>query len=1055
MKVHARAKAVRAALPGRVSRWRRSWVLAFRLAWRDISRHRGRSVWVAVAVMTPVLAVCALLWASSFRVVSDTAAVPALMGSSQARLEVNWTKNFVQQPSGELTGARSFGDVDEGTDAPALSKAMLTQSLEQVGGGQLLAGRWLPVTALPDPAAHGQLNLLLLDINQRATAGMVTLKSGRAPANDNEVVVNADSVGLRQLPSLGPLRVNYEQQIGASDEQDSYRQIAHDYTVVGTVSVAPGTSSSNWRTPDVIGLPTQAFPLASTLDGQSAQNVFFLLERDQPLTWEQVPTLNALGLVVFSRHVLADPPPHNAVALPGGQAHSVLVDVTNDQAQAWGLAGLALIFGMILFLCAPVFAVIARRQQRALALAAVQGATRAQALRTVLAHALLLGVASSLVGAAAGVGIGQAYRALTHSSTETVQQVSLWAPLLGVVVIVLGACLATVSAAAVPARAASRAEVVSALQGHVRTRAGKRVVASLLGVISLAVGLVMVLSVPALLSSAPYGAERALALALTVVGVLLVMVGLLALVPLQLSLLDRFSARLPLPLRMGWREAARQRERSVPAIAAVMASTVAITTVLIAGATLTSLVQRVPTPVPATWAVANVTPMDAAVQQRAIEQALPSARVSAVQQLARTGTGPESRPYPEFYTAATVPCTWPQAGMKQLCQRSADRAQGSSAVAAEEVVIAPAPILADGLSLDAQQREGLEKGGVMLAIYQPTPQQMQPWLDQLSYLDPAGLPDGVNAPVPQQLLSLGQSADTLVPLSLQVFAKGTVDPGRPGAAPNSASDAEDEQVSTVQRADVQAQVVRLASWKQLQTLDMFQNSYSMSFGKDVSPPTAVIMTPETAHAMGLKTEVSKLVVVNPEPLASHTVAQLSTARDQGVSFDYLPSFFTKGLEPLLWGLLLVGIVLVITAAVTVTALSAHETRADNATMQANGASPGLTRAVAAVRAWTSSTLGVGTGLLVGGLLSFAVVPFLALSALAGLGSSPWEKQQLNLYITQGMGADGLPKVSIQVLPELALPWGWLVLLLVVAPLLAAAFAAVITTTRMRVDRVVD
>ena len=61
------------------------------------------------------------------------------------------------------------------------------------------------------------------------------------------------------------------------------------------------------------------------------------------------------------------------------------------------------------------------------------------------------------------------------------------------------------------------------------------------------------------------------------------MVGALSLIPTALVAIGRLGAALPVPLRMASRDAARQRTRSVPTVAAVMGGVAALTIGLIAG----------------------------------------------------------------------------------------------------------------------------------------------------------------------------------------------------------------------------------------------------------------------------------------------------------------------------------------------------------------------------------------------------------------------------------------------------------------------------------------
>ncbi|WP_155336318.1 ABC transporter permease [Acrocarpospora corrugata] len=144
-------------------------------------------------------------------------------------------------------------------------------------------------------------------------------------------------------------------------------------------------------------------------------------------------------------------------------------------------------------------------------------------------------------------------------------------PLAGVAALALASGLL---AALTPAVQAGRAEVAAVLAGRrdrVRDRAGLPV----FGLVLVVAGVACCGIVTRLMGS-PSVAMLAL-----VFGVLVLVLGLVALTPLLVRVAGRTRAWLPLPLRLAARDAARNRGRTSPAVAAVLAAMTGLTTIAV------------------------------------------------------------------------------------------------------------------------------------------------------------------------------------------------------------------------------------------------------------------------------------------------------------------------------------------------------------------------------------------------------------------------------------------------------------------------------------------
>jgi putative ABC transport system permease protein len=176
----------------------------------------------------------------------------------------------------------------------------------------------------------------------------------------------------------------------------------------------------------------------------------------------------------------------------------------------------------------------------------------------VLAGGLVLGLTAAVIGSVAGIGIAwlaEPFVQRVSSQPFGPFQVA-WPDVIGI-----AACglLSALLAAVAPAVMAARQDVVAVLAGR-RGRMSRPRWSPVAGAVLLGCGVL----------SAVAGARRTGIGEATIVGsAILSVLGMVLLVPLVVSQLGRGSARLPLPLRFAARDAARQRGRTAPAVAAV------------------------------------------------------------------------------------------------------------------------------------------------------------------------------------------------------------------------------------------------------------------------------------------------------------------------------------------------------------------------------------------------------------------------------------------------------------------------------------------------------
>ena len=543
---------------GRLARWWSGWRVAIRIARRDARRYKWRSALIVAMVGLPVLLLTSGITLMATNDISMAESVPGLMGSAQARIQTGGDGyRLTQSPDGQSSASSDDGS-GGGRAAVAVpgfdtASGWTTSKMQKVTGGRVIQtlDAWMRVT-LGD--RRPSMPVLGIDARDPLARGMTELVSGRWASTPSEIVVTQAGVA-KGLPRKGLL---------TSTGTDGKPRTA---TVVGVAT----TQLAGYGTqPFLVALPA----MVKVVTYEDRVSAAFLVERTDPVTWSEVRRMNDYGLLVKSRQVFLNPP---SAADVGPQ----VARSASDQRQVDIVLLLAAVglFIETTLLAGPAFAVSAARQRRSLALAASNGAEARQLRRYVLGQAVVLGVVSAAIAVVAGVLLtlaGLTWWQAGHADFVIGPFEVSWPRVVGVFICAVAASMV---AALLPAKGVARLDIASVLAG----RSGDRKVRRGLPVAGV---VVMVASGIALIWSVVSGGEAGLGLSesLVVGGAVGLVLGCLMVIPALLALVGRVGTHLALPLRLAARDTARQRGRSTPAVAAIMAAVAALTALSIGAA---------------------------------------------------------------------------------------------------------------------------------------------------------------------------------------------------------------------------------------------------------------------------------------------------------------------------------------------------------------------------------------------------------------------------------------------------------------------------------------
>ncbi|MEU8677482.1 FtsX-like permease family protein [Streptomyces sp. NPDC048560] len=528
------------------------WRAAFRIARRDAMRAKGRSALVVAMIALPVLGVTAADVTYRSSVATPAEELTAAMGSADA---VFSSAGVGPVPLEQLPDLRTWGTPPDGPDPAADG----TPEPVDVPSAFPKGSRYLTEQAVPASVTtrHGIANVEIVELrtSDPAVRGKLDLVDGAYPRSGDEAVatehfLESAGLGIGSRTTLRGPGQTYT--ITGSVE-------LHDELDANTLYADPGAVIAPWKAAaarDEKIVPPSPGDRKWLVQGPAGVGV----------TWQDVLAANEKGVLVLSRQVALDPPPDSEVPMAAHAGDDFPGTSAELSAAVVTVASMAVL--EVVLLAGPAFAVGARRSRRQLGLLGTCGGDRSQVRAVVLAGGVVLGGLGAVAGVTAGLGLTFLFRPMIEGWAESrfgALEIRPW-EVLG---IALTGLVTGVLASLAPAVVAGRQSVLEALTGRRGTRGSSRVL-PVVGCVALAGGVAV----------AVIGGTRG-DRQLVAGGSVVAELGLLGCIPVIVGFLGRLGSRLPLSPRMALRDAARNRGRTAPAVAAVMAAvagTVAIAT---------------------------------------------------------------------------------------------------------------------------------------------------------------------------------------------------------------------------------------------------------------------------------------------------------------------------------------------------------------------------------------------------------------------------------------------------------------------------------------------
>ncbi|MFC9957980.1 FtsX-like permease family protein [Streptomyces nigra] len=532
--------------------WFHSWRAAVRIARRDAWRSKGRSFLVLAMIALPILGVSALDLTVRSAELTPAQRMERTLGAADARFTDARTGGvaILQDPEGEQStpaGDYSSPDTpwpDGPTDVPKTIPAGSTVLTDSIGTAKLTTTHGLLQTEVRELAAADPV-----------ARGIMRLQEGRFPEKKDEIAATTrflESSGLSVGSTLTARGFDRTYVISGAYELPS------DLTAQ-QVNALPGAFLAPYaKAVEKAGLPK---PDISTT---------YLVKKAGGFTWNTVQGINAKGVLVTSRVVALDPPADSEVPL---YERKDWANYNSGGTDAAALAAVGTVVGLamleICLLAGPAFAVGARRSRRQLGLVGANGGARSHIRAIVLSGGLVIGVAAALIGIVLALVLTFALRPLLEDYMGqrfggfTVRPLELLA-------IAALAVLTGLLSAVIPAVTASRQTVLASLTGRRGVRRSNRVL-PLIGFGAVLLGAAIGL----------YGSVVSDQFVLVAGGSAIAELGVVAMTPALVGLFGRTSRWLPLSPRLALRDAVRNRGRTAPAVAAVLAAvagTVAVST---------------------------------------------------------------------------------------------------------------------------------------------------------------------------------------------------------------------------------------------------------------------------------------------------------------------------------------------------------------------------------------------------------------------------------------------------------------------------------------------
>ncbi|WP_062209957.1 FtsX-like permease family protein [Streptomyces sp. NBRC 109706] len=942
---------------------RHNWRLALRIARRDALRAKGRSALVVAMIALPILGATAVDLALRSGQLSTEEQLDRDLGAADAHFV--WSNDgnpIVQAP--DAVEWSSVEEWSEDWEEPTWRseeelKALLGPLLPDGATMVYENSNWMRVGT-----EHGvtESEIQEMDATDPTVAGIHDLKEGRFAESPDEIAAS------EALLDEGGLSVGDTLTLGHWGQP---LDEGTEFTVTGSYEL-PDEIDQNHLT----ALPGSAL----RQEPWDRPGLLVQVPGEAGVDWATVLAANEHGFFVTSREVVLNPPP--ADQLPPGTGELTAGSTVQGEVVAVAVVAVSLVILEICLLAGPAFAVSARRSRRMLGLIGANGGHRPQLRAVMLASGVVLGAAAAVVGLVVGVLLTVLARPLIEEQLGS--RFGSWdfrpLELAGIAVF---AVLIGLLAAVIPAYNAARSSVLASLTGRRGVRAGGRA-------LPLVGGIALVLGAALALLGGFWGETLAVA-----AGAVIAELGLVALTPMLVGGFGRLARFLPLTGRLALRDAARNRGRTAPAVAAVLAA--------VAG----------------TVSVATVMVSDDAENRAQYEETLPM-------------------------NTAGVFAMMPDAGR--------DLGGARAAVAKElpvesEIDLAralPAPGECASTGADSEYGDEELYCGEVIPLL-PGETECPLYREGQSELPAAELRDLAQRPVcgatqwlhGQSMVLIGP-AETLTELGIgDAAATAALEAGEAVVAhPDYLTDD-----GTVTLGLYRTQVADDIEWNDSgQRADPPEEEISLpahALPGDVSAPT-VVMTHETAAALGLaEFDLGTFYQLSRAPSGAEQQAVDAEFERLG---SYLWFYVEKGYDAdnslALLVLALVATVITIGAAGIATGLAQADAEPDLATLSAVGATPRMRRSLAGLQCGLIAAMGVFLGALSG------------LLPAIGLRLTEYRANVRNWERWWGMGSELGPR------PELLieLPWMTFLQLLVVVPLIAWLLAALLTRSRVPLAR---
>lgn len=695
------------------------------------------------------------------------------------------------------------------------------------------------------------------------------------------------------------------------------------------------TIAGTLRRADAIPESEELFLPSHAADLLNSGQVRWFVEDWQP-DQAELAELNAAGYVAYARDLAVAPP-------PGARVSSWMTSTSQDISMITTGLMIAVFSGyLVVLLAGAAFAVSARRQQQSLAVAASVGAARPDIFRIVVMQGTVLGATAGAIGIALGAGL--AWAVLEATDTGAVN--TFWGnwgyhvPWALLAAIAVFAVVVGTLAAVAPARAATRGDVLGALRGSRRPAVLRRkrpwwgLGLMITGLTATAVGAVALVILDGVEVLHP--GVRISAFGAVTLGPIVFQIGFLFAGHWVLVFVGRPLARLGLAPRLASRDSSANPSRVVPAFAAIAACVFLASYVI------------------------STTALSSAQNQRMYwyNGPLGSVTASVYENGAPTG---ETLAAAEDILAPTAP-------------------------QATALVLAPTSAVYD---LKTGRPE--DPAHPVWAVAGQPSGQCEPCGDpsmamngQLSIVDADDVSLLLDHPVEPSVLAAYRDGAAITTTEDYVSPDGDIVITR--WTEQSRNDFSNAMMAVEWEADEGDRFAHLPPADA--ELPLRAEHIDTGSGSLFQ----VMISPETAAALGIEATASSLVATYDEPLSQATVDRLNSEAQSVRLPDGAHLWLTteRGPEPVapwLWLIVAVAAVLVIGASAVVLGLARFERRPDDATLTAVGGSRGLRRRI---NAWQAAII-VGIGAVVGTFSGLIPVWGSAQSSVGSLkiGDMPW------------------------------------------------------------------